>query len=283
MVVKMTLPQLTAQTVLSHSPVALLIDYDGTLTPIVDDPTAAQLSPEGLATLARVAQAQPGLSLGIISGRSVEQLQGFLLGEGSPLRGLPLVLSGLHGGQLYAEQDQRWLLRQEATALAPVLDTLKTALHHWQSETHTPLTLERKAGANLAVHYRHCPPAIYATVAQQLQALATATLTTALAQAGLPATALRLQTGDCVLEWLPTGQHKGHAVRQLLGVMQADHAKPLTPIVLGDDTTDEAAFEAAKTLGGFGVRVGEWQGETYASYGLPNCKAVHAFLADVLN
>jgi trehalose 6-phosphate phosphatase len=122
-------------------------------------------------------------------------------------------------------------------------------------------------------------------IVHQVHQLATITLEKALPKAGLPTSAIRLQTGDCVLEWLPVGQSKGHAVRQLLAIMRgglpADQM-PLTPVVLGDDTTDEAAFEVARTLGGFGVRVGQWQGETHATYGLPNCTAVHTFLADLL-
>ncbi len=53
--------------------VALLFDYDGTLTPIVPHPWLAEISAETRELLQQLIQ-QPRLHLGILSGRSLEEL-----------------------------------------------------------------------------------------------------------------------------------------------------------------------------------------------------------------
>ena len=49
------------------------------------------------------------------------------------------------------------------------------------------------------------------------------------------------------------------------------------PVFVGDDATDEAGFEAATALGGFGVAVGE-RPSVAARHLLGNCEAVRAWL-----
>jgi trehalose 6-phosphate phosphatase len=49
------------------------------------------------------------------------------------------------------------------------------------------------------------------------------------------------------------------------------------PVFVGDDETDEAAFIAARELGGAGILVGEREG-TAALYGLADPTAVRAWL-----
>ncbi|MBI1976498.1 MAG: trehalose-phosphatase, partial [Candidatus Omnitrophica bacterium] len=51
----------------------LLLDYDGTLTPIVRDPSAALLSKEMRGALTRLA-AQKKETFGILSGRKLDQI-----------------------------------------------------------------------------------------------------------------------------------------------------------------------------------------------------------------
>ncbi|WP_303703535.1 trehalose-phosphatase, partial [Brevundimonas naejangsanensis] len=83
-------------------------------------------------------------------------------------------------------------------------------------------------------------------------------------------TGLILQPGSMVLELKTPGADKGTAVRAF---MQEPPFLGATPVMVGDDLTDEAAFEAAQALGGFGVLVGAPR-LTAARYGLPGVSAV---------
>src|SRR5262249_9743352 len=58
----------------TRGPLALLFDYDGTLTPIVERPSLALLEPCTRALLGRLAQTA-GVSVGIISGRNLTDLR----------------------------------------------------------------------------------------------------------------------------------------------------------------------------------------------------------------
>ena len=72
----MTLAEATCQLLTAYqggAAVALLFDYDGTLTPIVPHPWLAEISAETRELLQQLIQ-QPRLHLGILSGRSLEEL-----------------------------------------------------------------------------------------------------------------------------------------------------------------------------------------------------------------
>ena len=59
------------------SPLILLFDYDGTLTPIVEHPKLATLSPDARQVLARLAQ-HANVVIGLLSGRSLDDLKAML-------------------------------------------------------------------------------------------------------------------------------------------------------------------------------------------------------------
>ena len=75
--------------------------------------------------------------------------------------------------------------------------------------------------------------------------------------------------GKRVLEIRPKGYDKGVAAERLA----AEHPDR-TPVVIGDDTTDEEAFRA--TEGGVTIKVGP--GPTAAEHRLPDVAAVVAYL-----
>ena len=66
-------------------------------------------------------------------------------------------------------------------------------------------------------------------------------------------TGLVLQRGKMVAELRPPGTDKGAALRRLMAEPPFAGARP---VFVGDDLTDEHAFEAAAALGGGGVLVG---------------------------
>jgi trehalose 6-phosphate phosphatase len=77
-----------------------------------------------------------------------------------------------------------------------------------------------------------------------------------------------------VVELRPAGADKGDAVRAL---MKLDPFTGSRPVFLGDDLTDEHAFEAVAAMGGAGVLVGP-QRATAARYRLPSVAAVGDWL-----
>src|SRR5215217_4567296 len=89
---------------------------------------------------------------------------------------------------------------------------------------------------------------------------------------------LTVQEGSMVIELRTPGPDKGDA----LSLFMTD---PLfagrTPVMIGDDLTDEDAFNAAVALGGFGILVGDPR-PTAARYRLENPEAVLAWLEEAL-
>ncbi len=86
------------------------------------------------------------------------------------------------------------------------------------------------------------------------------------------------QAGVLVQEVRPAGWDKGAAVRELMA------EGPFTgrrPIVVGDDLTDEHAFEAVVALGGVAVLVGGRR-DTAATCRLVDPAAVRGWLAELV-
>ena len=90
-------------------------------------------------------------------------------------------------------------------------------------------------------------------------------------------TGLALQPGSMVLELKTPGADKGVALTAFMAEAPFQGA---TPIMVGDDLTDEHGFEAAEALGGFGVLVGP-ERPTAARYLLDDVPAVLDWLDQI--
>lgn len=224
---------------------ALLLDYDGTLTPIVSRPEEAQLNREGLETLKRLAD-WPFLRLALISGRSVEQLQGFI----ALILPAPLLLAGLHGGQVLNANSQTWLQRPDEGLVSlknTFLQQVKTAIIKAFQVMPEGVRLEEK-GYSFALHYRLAEASIGQAVHQLFESCYHAS--DAISQA------FRLQAGHCVIEIVPQAFNKGAGVRFCLSQWQAVNPYlDILPVFAGDDKTDEMALKVVLDLGGVGIAV----------------------------
>lgn len=242
---------------LEHKRPAIFLDYDGTLTPIVSQPEDAILS-EGmrsvlsdLATLCTVA---------IVSGRDRNDVE--------PLVGLEgLVYAGSHGFDIKGPDGLR-LEHEGGRECLPDLEQAEAELGARLSSV-AGARVERKRFA-IANHYRNVGESDVPQVEQAVSEVA------ALHER------LRISGGKKVLELRPDIQwDKGRAVLWLLEALGLDGGGVL-PFYVGDDVTDEDAFEVLSTRG-LGVLVGSPEYKTNATYGLRDTAEVQRFLQKLIN
>jgi trehalose 6-phosphate phosphatase len=206
------------------APAALFLDFDGTLVELAEAPGAIAV-PSGLKPLLDGLAERLEGRLAIVSGRAIDDLQGHLGSSAA-------VLSGSHGAELrYADG------RSIKVTAPPGLEAAREAVRRFAGDS-TGLLIEDKP-AGVALHYRLVPEREGA-VGDFLADLA-------------GRTGLALQRGKMVAELKPVGADKGAALRRLMAEPPFAGARP---VFVGDDLTDEHAFEAAAALGGEGVLVG---------------------------
>lgn len=227
---------------------ALFLDVDGTLLDFADAPDRVVPANGLVELLARLLLRQHG-ALALVSGRPLADLDRLF----APCR---LPAAGLHGHQLRLQAETA---EHAPAAAPPALQALRRQAEGFAA-LHPGVLVEDK-GLGLALHWRRSPES-----GADVRAFATQFL------ARLPG--YRLQPGNHVIEFVPTGRDKGSAVQTL---MQAPPFTGRRPVFVGDDLTDEAGFAMAARLGGWGVRVGHRE-PTLAAYGLADVAAVHAWL-----
>ncbi|MEO7815232.1 MAG: trehalose-phosphatase [Sphingomicrobium sp.] len=223
---------------------SLFLDFDGTLVDFVVDPAKAAVDDRLRTLLERLSDRLAG-RLAILSGRSLDELTS-RIGLG------PIAIAGSHGLERRAANGE-----VTSAHIPPGLAIAVDAARLFANEH--GLLLETKT-AGVALHYRDTPHAEQ-SVDDFARALATRT-------------GLELQAGKCVRELKIAGANKGDAVRAYL--TEPPFALG-SPVVMGDDLTDEHAFEAAAALGGCGVLIGEVR-PTAAHFRLPTVEATLAFL-----
>lgn len=233
---------------LSDDDWALFLDVDGTLLEIAETPQSVH-APNSLKQLLETLEVRLEGALALISGRSLANLDQLF----APLR---LCASGIHG-----------LERRDAlgTLIDPAFDASALAAAHEELDRfvqqHEGLLLEDKR-YSLALHFRRAPE-----LADRVHDM----MTSMLARLGPQ---FALQAGKCVLELRPAAWNKGVAVSAF---MQEVPFRGRTPIYIGDDVTDEDAFEVVNALEGQSIRVGDGS-DTHARHHLADVDAVIRWL-----
>jgi trehalose-phosphatase len=229
---------------------AVFLDYDGTLTPIVSHPEDALLSDSTRQTLRELAGCLP---VAILSGRDLDDVRGRVHVDG-------IVYAGSHGFDIAGGGGLR---RQLGAAYLSVLQTAETELREALDEI-PGAQLERKH-FSVAAHYRNVNENDAFRVALAVDAVA----------ARHPE--LRGIDGKKVYELLPRIEwDKGKAVMWLLEALGLEREN-VRPIYIGDDNTDEDAFRAIEKRG-VGILVSEQPQPTTARYSLKNPAEVERFL-----
>ena len=204
-------------------------DFDGTLSPIVDDPAEARGHPGAADALARLAQHVGRVA--VITGRpaaTAVSLAG--LDRDARLAGLRVL-----GG--YGRERWDGATRQvTAPPVDPAVDDARRALPDVLREAGVDAYLEDK-GAAIAVHTRRLPdPAagldrLRGPVTELAERLG-----------------LALEPGRNVLELRPRGFDKGGALRGLVADSETSAV-----VFVGDDLGDLPAFDAVVQMRGSGV------------------------------
>lgn len=206
---------------LSRRPVVFL-DYDGTLTPIVERPEDATLPARGRRALERLRGRCP---VAVVSGRDLQDVRRMVGVDG-------IWYAGSHGFDIVGPGGEGHRRGEE---YLPALETARRRLAELP-ERFPGVRLEAKAFA-LAVHWREAreehveevEAAVDRVVADERD--------------------LRKTGGKRIFELRPNlDWHKGRALLWLLRILEAEEGEKL-PLYVGDDLTDEDAFRAIRDRG----------------------------------
>ncbi len=233
---------------------AVFLDYDGTLTPIVSQPTQAVLSDSTRQTVRALAAHVP---VAVLSGRDLDDIR-----QRVDIGGI--VYAGSHGFDIAGPRDLR---KQVATEFLPIIDAAENELKEKLAGIHGVL-LERKR-FSVAAHYR------------QANENGVNKVTRALNEAVARHGELRTIAGKKVFELQPNiDWNKGRAVFWLLETLSLEQPEVL-PLYIGDDLTDEDAFRALRQRGA-GIVVSELPRPTAARYALKSPAEVERFLREIV-
>jgi trehalose 6-phosphate phosphatase len=203
----------------------VFLDYDGTLTPIVDRPEDAVISESMRDAIRRLAGRCPVV---IVSGRDRSVVQELMGGD-------DLVVAGSHGFDIWSPEGGT-IEHEEGDGFEGLLDEVKERLRAQTSSIEGALVEPKKA--SVALHYR--------LVAQEERPRVKELVDTLLAE---HPDELKVTPGKMVYEVQPKiDWDKGKAVLYLLGALDLER-EDVVPIYLGDDITDEDAFEALEGRG----------------------------------
>ena len=225
---------------------ALFLDLDGTLVDIAARPEDV-VAGDALRRLLQTLSAEMNGAIALVTGRTIESAE-------AVLDGVIDTIAGLHGFECR--------VGGKTVRAVDDLDSVRAAYADAKRLAETGALLARieDKGAGLALHCRETPEHC-ASTRRAAEALAE--------QHGLT-----VLEGKMVVELTLGVRTKGDALSSFMG--EAPFSGRV-PIAVGDDITDEDAFEAAQGRGGFGVLVGAPR-ETGARFGLANANGVSAWL-----
>jgi len=205
------------------------LDFDGTLSPIVDDPDRAVIHPDGPRVLTALASRVRAVV--VVTGRPARQVVDLgdldRVADGLP-DGARLVVLGQYGNERWDASSREFTSPEPPAGLQAFRDELPRLL---KAERAEGAHIEEK-GLAVAVHTRRLPD----------PAAAFARLEEALADAA-ERHGLSLEPGRLVLEVRAPGMHKGLALETAVAEHDAGGV-----LFAGDDLGDLEAFEAVRAL-----------------------------------
>lgn len=196
----------------------LFFDYDGTLSPLVPDPSQAIVSDDVKKLIMDLAERD---TVVIISGRDRVFLD-------ERFKGMPVHIIAEHGALVKIKGQEQWTLNESyeenwKDSIRPILDLYAKRC---------PGAFVEEKETSLAWHYRIADDAEYADRRAQ-------ELSWQLGNFIQPELNLQIIEGNKVVEVKKTAYNKGTAARSFVEEMDYDFI-----LAIGDDTTDEDMFEA---------------------------------------
>lgn len=247
---------------ISNRYIFLFLDYDGTLTPIVESPEKAAISPQIKALLKRLSR-NTKFKLAIISGRSLKDIKKMVGLEN-------IIYSGNHGLEIEGPKIKfkSSASPQYKTILKQIKDSLNAKLFGIKG-----IFIEDK-GLTLSIHYR---------LVDKKQIPKVKTIFHEATIFYLLRNKIKIKPGKMVFEIRPPVEwDKGKVVLWLLARQKfALGERSFIPIYIGDDKTDEDVFGVLKNKG-LTIFVGQPRA-SYAQYYLKNTEEVGEFLKKCLN
>lgn len=244
--------------------ILLLIDYDGTLTPIVERPELANLTESTKLVFEALARRYE-FKVGVISGRALADLK-----DKVGIRGI--IYAGNHGMEIDGPGIS--FVNPMAEEFQPILRIVHQVLSR-ALQGIRGVVIEDK-GLSLSVHYRLAEEDKTEEVKNTFERI------TGGAQA---LGKVKITSGKKVYEVKPAvAWDKGKAIKLLMKKYGKGGRKSgLLPIYLGDDLTDEDGFRVIENYGnGLSVFVGEKGQHSAARYFLKSPTEVVAFLEILL-
>ncbi|MFA5104466.1 MAG: trehalose-phosphatase [Candidatus Margulisiibacteriota bacterium] len=241
--------------------IILFLDYDGTLVPIAQTPQKAVLPMAVKRTLAGLSRLKD-VKVVVISGRSLKDVRR-MVGLNN------IIYAGNHG----LEMRGAGVVFEHPTSSASrkAIDTICSSLRSELSALKGVLIEDK--GKTLSVHYRLAGKKDANKIREMIEKAVSPFVKRAL---------IKVTEGKKVVEIRPPVYwDKGKAVTWLLKKLKKDAGRPILPIYIGDDKTDEDAFGVLRNRG-LTFYVGS-KGVSNAQYRIKDTKEVHGFLKALFN
>ena len=240
---------------LGKKKIVFFLDYDGTLTPIVDRPEQALLSLDMRNVVERLLQRY---TTAIISGRlrsDVEKLVG--------IKGL--FYAGSHGFDISGKGIS--MVEPRAKKAIPLISKITKQLS--KNLQGIPQILIEEKKFSVAVHYRLVEEKYLPKIKDFVDSIIQHN------------DSLRLMCGKKVFEILPAiDWDKGKAVQWIMGALRISFSSA-SVVYIGDDTTDEDAFRIVRTRGR-GILVSSHPKESTADFRLSNPQEVKKLFEEII-
>lgn len=254
--------------------IVVFLDYDGTLSPIVSDPDVAYMTEQMRSVVSEVGRCFP---TSIITGRSRDKVYEFVQLDN-------IYYAGSHGMDIMApsqpleirdskyhskavdRKGSKLVIYQPANKHLPEIKKIQKSLNEKTAAINGVKIEDNKFC--LSVHFRNVSDEDLSTLEEQVSSTME------------EHPHFRLTNGKKVLEVRPpVDWDKGHALEYLLDRLGLASSNDVLPIYIGDDTSDEDAFELLhQKRQGYSIIVTSEPRETWAPYSLYDTTEVMLFL-----
>ena len=238
---------------LGNRKIILFLDYDGTLSNIVNNPEEAIITPEMKEALKKCADKY---KVSVVSGRDMEDVR-------SKVNLDNVIYAGSHGFRISGPKGLK-MRHPESAEIIPNLDDIEEELRNTFINQIDGVHIERKMFA-IAVHYRNANEQDIPAINEKITKVT------------VNHPELKKGKGKKIFEIKPDlNWHKGKAIEWIMDTLKMN-SKDTVPVYLGDDVTDEDGFKAIYKKG-IGILVGSHGKPTAAQFRLESVDKVKDFL-----